>query len=204
MERIGEGCIEQLTAAVEDHPDLRLIIIDTLQRVMSTGRNQGKYAVDYESVGPLRKFAHGHNMTVGLVHHTRETEAPDWTDLVAGSRGLIANVDAIMVAKRGRGSADVIMHVTGNDIPESEHAFNAESMEWKLLGDATVAQLNDSRRIIMESLELSGRATPKAIAEETGMSPSSVGHLVKRMTGDALLRNYGDGTYGLFHLTERT
>jgi RecA-family ATPase len=204
MKRLGEGCIEQLTAALEENPDLRLIVIDTLQRVMTTGKNQGKYGADYDAIGPLRKLAHRHNMTIALVHHTREAEAQDWTDMVAGSRGYIANVDAVMVAKRGRGSADVVIRVTGNDFAEAEHAFNAQSLEWELLGNATIAQLTDSRRNVMESVEDTGRSTPKEIAEATGISHGNVRKLVRRLTDDSLLRNYGDGTYGLYQLTERS
>jgi predicted transcriptional regulator len=125
-------------------------------------------------------------------------KADDWLDSVSGSRGLSAAVDTVLVAERGRGSADVVMRATGRDLPEAEYAFNIDfdSFTWRFIGDAATAQLTPERRAVIDTLNENGPSTPTQIADTAGLKLDNVKHLVKRMVNDGLIKNHGGGTYG--------
>lgn len=55
--QLGSGLDEQLQKFVREHPDTKLIIIDTLQKVREAGGEKFSYANDYEIVGRLKRFA---------------------------------------------------------------------------------------------------------------------------------------------------
>ena len=200
MKRLDEGGIDDLDAMLYTLPDARLVVVDTFQRVRParSSRNRAQYAEDYEAASPLTELAAQYNVTVAVIHHTREMAALDWLDSPSGSRGITAVVDTILVAERGRGSADVVMHTTGRDLPETDHAFNIdfETFTWNHIGDAATAQLTPDRRAVIDTLKANGPSTPTQIANATGLNYDSVKHLVKRMVNDGLIKNRGDGTYG--------
>ncbi len=200
MHHLDDDGAYDLDCALDPLPDARLVVIDTLQRVRpqpTSNRNRAQYAEDYEALKTLTGLAAEHNVTIVVITHTREMAADDWLDSVSGSRGLSAAVDTVLVAERGRGSADVVMRVTGRDLPEAEHAFNIDfdTFTWRFIGDAATAQLTDERRAVIDALD-DGPLTPTQIADTTGLKVDSVKHLVRRMTNDGLIKNHGDGTYG--------
>jgi len=205
MKRLDEGGDFQLEVELSDLPDVRLIVIDTLQRVRSaSSRTRQLYEQDYESVAMLTRIAGEYGVNITLIHHTRKLKADDWLDTVTGSRGLSAAVDTILVTERGRGSADAVMRTVGRDFPEAEHAFSIDfgTMTWKFLGDATLAQLSVERRDVIAAVAVSRPMTPTQIAEVTGLKVNNLYRLVGRMTDDGLLKNHGDGTYGPSYLKE--
>ena len=54
---LSDGLPEQLDGFLQEHPDTRLVIIDTLQKVReSTGENYS-YASDYDVIGKLKQFS---------------------------------------------------------------------------------------------------------------------------------------------------
>ena len=55
--QVGAGLEEQLKRFVQEHPDTKLIIIDTLQKIREAGGDKYSYANDYEVVGKLKHLA---------------------------------------------------------------------------------------------------------------------------------------------------
>ena len=74
--KIGNGLDEQLENFVREHPDTRLIIIDTMQKIREVGGETYSYASDYEVIGKLKQFAGKHCICVLTVHHTRKQLNP--------------------------------------------------------------------------------------------------------------------------------
>jgi hypothetical protein len=200
LHRLNDGGIQELDWKLYDlGGECRLVVIDTFQRVRpseTANRTKGWYEQDYEALASVTGLANRHNVSVVLVLHTREMKAADWIDAVSGTRGVTGAVDTILVADRGRGAADMVLRVTGRDIPEAEYAFDADlaTYTWRYLGDATLAQLSDDRRSVFDTIE--GPMTPTQVAAATGLKYDNVKKLMPRMADDGLIRNLGDGTYG--------
>ena len=55
--KIGNGLDEQLENFIKEHPNTKLVIIDTMQRIREAGGEAYSYAGDYEIIGKLKRFA---------------------------------------------------------------------------------------------------------------------------------------------------
>ena len=55
--QLGNGLDAQLEKFVREHPDTRLIIIDTLQKVREPSGEAYSYRDDYQIIGQLKQFA---------------------------------------------------------------------------------------------------------------------------------------------------
>ena len=60
--KIGNGLDEQLENFIKEHPDTKLVIIDTMQKIRETGGEAYSYASDYEIIGKLKRFADRHSI----------------------------------------------------------------------------------------------------------------------------------------------
>ena len=87
--QVGNGLEEQLKRFVQEHPDTKLIIIDTLQKIREAGGDKYSYANDYEVVGKLKRLADACGVCLLLVHHTRKQQADDKFDMISGTNGLM-------------------------------------------------------------------------------------------------------------------
>ena len=110
---------------LDAHPDARLVIVDVLRKVRPLGDGRGNaYNEDYDSVGHLKALADRYGVAVIAVHHSRKmADDSDVFNEVSGSTGLTGAADAVLFAKRSRNTAEAVLHVTGRDINEQEHAL---------------------------------------------------------------------------------
>ena len=104
---IGEGFEEQLVNFLTAHPTVKLVIIDTLQRIRKAGQEQYNYASDYETVCALKRIADQFLITVLVVHHTRKAGSADSFNMISGTTGLLGCADgALVLQKSSRGKRD--------------------------------------------------------------------------------------------------
>ena len=117
--QLGVGLEEQLKKFVREHPDTKLIIIDTLQKVREAGGDKYSYANDYEAVGKLKRLADDCGICLLLVHHTRKQQADDKFDMISGTNGLLGAADgAFLLQKEKRTDGSAILDVAGRDQQE--------------------------------------------------------------------------------------
>lgn len=86
---ISGGLDKQLESFVREHPDTRLIIVDTLQKIRENVSDNYSYSNDYEVIGKLKQFADAHGVCVLIVHHTRKQPAGDTFEMISGTTGLL-------------------------------------------------------------------------------------------------------------------
>ena len=114
--QLGAGLEGQLKKFVREHPDTKLIIIDTLQKVREAGGEKYSYANDYEVVGKLKHLANDCGVCLLLVHHTRKQQADDKFDMISGTNGLLGAADgAFLLHKEKRTDGSAILDVAGRD-----------------------------------------------------------------------------------------
>jgi len=132
---LGEGLDGQLKKFMLEHPDTKLIIIDTLQRIREMGGEKYSYASDYEIVTRLKQFADQHNICILLVHHTRKQGADDCFDTISGTNGLLGAADgAFILQKEKRTDNKAMLDIVGRDQQDQRlHLlFDREHCIWKL------------------------------------------------------------------------
>jgi RecA-family ATPase len=114
--QLGSGLDEQLQWFVNEHPDTKLIIIDTLQKVREAGGDKFSYANDYEIVGKLKQFADKNRICLLLVHHTRKQQAEDKFDMISGTNGLLGAADGAFLLQKEKRTSDVAtLDISGRD-----------------------------------------------------------------------------------------
>ena len=133
--QVGSGLEEQLEMFLREHPDTRLIIIDTLQKVRELGGEVYSYAGDYEIVGKLKTFADKHGICLLLVHHTRKQPATDKFEMISGTTGLLGCADGAFLLQKERGTTmNGTLDVVGRDQGEQKlHLVrDREHLYWNL------------------------------------------------------------------------
>lgn len=133
------GLFELIDAQLAAHPEIKLVIIDTLQKVRGGPKSkEGAYGADYRELGAWKDFYASRNVSVLLVHHTNKRQ--DETDLynkISGTNGIMGAVDTIWVAeKEKRGEAKGSLNITGRDVEDTELIiqFNKQTLTWELVG----------------------------------------------------------------------
>lgn len=132
---LGEGLDGQLKGFMRAHPDTKLIIIDTLQRIREMGGEKYSYASDYEIVTRLKQFADQYNICLLLVHHTRKQSADDCFDTISGTNGLLGAADgAFIMQKEKRTDNKAVLDIAGRDQQDQRlHLlFERERCVWQL------------------------------------------------------------------------
>ena len=133
--QLGSGLEDQLELFLHEHPDTRLIIIDTLQKVREVGGASYSYASDYEIVGKLKTFADKHGICLLLVHHTRKQPASDKFETISGTTGLLGCADGAFLLQKERGTTmNGTLDVVGRDQGEQKlHLVrDRERLLWNL------------------------------------------------------------------------
>lgn len=117
--QLGNGLDEQLKLFVEEHPDTKLIIIDTLQKIRELGGEAYSYADDYQIVSRLKQFADSHGVCLMIVHHTRKMPASDKFEMISGTTGLMGSADGAFVLQKEKRTDDTAtLDVVGRDQPD--------------------------------------------------------------------------------------
>ena len=133
--KLGEGLEDQLEEFINLHPDTRLIIIDTLQKIRQGNGDSYSYANDYECVGNLKKFADQKEICLLIVHHTRKQQASDKFDMISGTTGILGCADgAFVLQKERRTDSSATLDIVGRDLCDQRLYLirNQEKLLWDL------------------------------------------------------------------------
>jgi len=133
--QIDAGLTDQLDNFLREHPDTKLVIIDTLQKVRAAMNEAYSYANDYEAIGKLKSFADSRGICLLLVHHTRKQPADDKFDMISGTTGLLGCADgALLLRKEKRTDLNATLDVVGRDQPDQRlHLLrDEETLAWQL------------------------------------------------------------------------
>ena len=136
---LKHGLEQQIEQFVTGHPNTKLVVIDTLQRVRSAGSNSNLYANDYQDIGLLKKLADKRHIAILLIHHLRKLHDDDPMNMISGSTGLSGAADSTFVLQKNSRLANVAsLHCTGRDIPDRtlKLEFGEDDHIWKLLADS--------------------------------------------------------------------
>ena len=196
--KIGNGLDEQLENFMRKHPDTKLIIIDTMQKIRELGGESYSYASDYEIIGRLKQFADKYCICVLTVHHTRKQPAGDSFEMISGTTGLLGCADgSLLMQKKKRTALEATIDVVGRDQqdqilylkkdPETQ-IWNLERMENELHKEPPDAVLETVAKLVKESW--CGSPTELAMLLQVGMQPNT---LTKHLNVNAgrLFEEYG-------------
>lgn len=140
---IKDSLVEQIDYFVITHPDLKLVFIDTFQKVRSPTCDS-IYAADYGDFSALKAVADKHSLAMMVVHHTRKMADEDIMNTVSGSSGITGSADSIWVLKRAsRGVGDATLTITGRDIEFRELKLALRDCRWNLIERTSEEELEE-------------------------------------------------------------
>lgn len=131
---ISNGLPEQIEYCKKRFDDLKIVVIDTLQKVRN--ESESSYGSDYKELSVLKALADKLDIAIVLVHHTRKCSDSDPFNMISGSTGLSGCVDGSMVLiETKRGSRKAKLHCVGRDIENQEINVVFENSRWKVSDD---------------------------------------------------------------------
>lgn len=139
---LDENLLDVLEDYIKDYPDIKLIIIDTLQKIRSKSTSKGSmYQNDYSEVGTLKTFMDKHSLSLLFVHHNRKMKDPENNfNMISGTNAIMGAADTIfMIDKKSREDKNATLSITGRDVEESNTVihFNQQTFKWEVVGDAS-------------------------------------------------------------------
>ena len=183
--KIGNGLDEQLEFFMNEHPDTKLVIIDTMQKIRDVGGEAYSYASDYEIIGKLKQFADKHSICVLTVHHTRKQPAGDTFEMISGTTGLLGCADgSLLMQKKKRTSLEATIDVVGRDQQDqilylskdpNTQIWNLDRTETELHREPPDPTLEAVARLVTsEQSEWTGSPSELAEALDTGMAVNAL------------------------------
>ena len=183
--QLNKGLETQLKGFIREHPDTRLIIIDTLQKIREDGGEKCSYASDYEIISKLKSLAEKLRICLLLVHHTRKQQAEDRFDMISGTNGLLGCADgALILQKEFRTAKTATLDISGRDQQdqrlylsrdEQTLAWNLERQEtelWNAPPDPVLSAV--ASLVTPENTKWCGSSTELAAALGTEMKPNAL------------------------------
>jgi hypothetical protein len=171
LDPLDAGGLDTIETWLIEHPNRRLVVIDTLGRVRGMKQpREEQYQYDYRLLGALQDLATRYSVAIVVVHHVRKTDAEDVLDTISGTTGIAGAADTVMVL--GRTDRGVRMYLRGRDAEEQDKLleFDPETALWEVTGDFDETNpgggLLGLRKRVAELLDGSPVAlTPVQIAE---------------------------------------
>ena len=128
---IGQGLEQQLDQMLAEHPGIKLVIIDTLQKIREATGASPSYSIDYRDASALKAVADRNDICLLVVHHLRKQEDKDPFKQLSGTNGLNGAADGTIVLdrqKRQEGTAT--LSATGRDIEDMELTLDFSDCRW--------------------------------------------------------------------------
>lgn len=172
---LENGLEERLDAFIKDHPDTRLIIIDTLQKILGNGSGS-TYAKDYLVMSRLKKYADANGICLVIVHHTRKSKDKDIFNMISGSTGLLGSVDgAFVLHKCSRMDDGAVLEVIGRDQPEQQIYLcrDEDTLAWNFDGEMKEAWIEAADPLL--------EAVNEMLSEDEPQWTGSASELIQRL-----------------------
>ena len=180
--------------------DPKLVVVDTYQFARPMRARPAGYTEDYQDSAAITALANELSVALVCVHHQRKQEAEDPLDSISGTTGIAAGFDTVLALSRDQ-AGGFRLQGRGRDVLPLDLAldFDLETARWDVGGDADYARQSDERKAIEDYLKMQGDASPKEIAEATGISYDVVRQLVGKMATEGRIQKVSRGSYGPVH-----
>ena len=199
--QVGNGLDEQLAFFIREHPNTRLVIVDTLQKVREMSGDAYSYAGDYEIISRLKAFGEQHGVCVLIVHHTRKQPAGDSFETISGTTGLLGCADgAILMQKEKRTDNKAALDIVGRDQPDQKiylirdevtlqwNFEKAERQLWKEPPDPILMAV--AKLVTVKCPQWKGSATELAEALRLSIQPNALSKKLNVKAGK-LMQKFG-------------
>lgn len=126
---LGDGLEHDLRVCKKQFDDLKLIVIDTLQKIR--GAADSKYSTDYHDLSALKQIADELEIAIVAVHHNRKMHDANPNHMIAGTTGLTGCADGLLVLLKKPNEHTALLHISGRGAPQLELHLVREDAKWR-------------------------------------------------------------------------
>lgn len=161
--KLDNGLLDMLDNHFHAHPDTKIVIIDTLQKIRGQALpRESAYAQDYREMETLKDFFDKRGVTVEFVHHNRKmADDNDPFNMISGTTGIMGAADTIWTITKKRADQEATLHITGRDVPQSDTIIRFDKDAWKWQSVGSADWINEQRA----KLEYENNPVVKTIRE---------------------------------------
>ena len=142
---IEQGFLKELRETLQEHPGIRMVVIDTLQKIRDDGSGTStanQYSKDDAEISKLKTFADNHGIAIVCVHHLRKMpDKRDPVNEILGSAAMSSVPDQILLLKKARGQIHGELSAIGRDSPQWRMTLEFEKVRWKLIKEETEQEI---------------------------------------------------------------
>ena len=168
---IGQGLERQIEAQLAEYPHIRLVVLDTLQKVRCVNSSGLSYSSDYEDAGALKALADRNDICLLVVHHLRKMADDDPFNRLSGTNGLAGAADGTLILMRNkRQDGTATLYATGRDIEDVEEELEFADCRWSRAVPQEQLQLTlvvNALKKLLAAGEFRGTATELAAQLES-------------------------------------
>lgn len=115
-----EGLL-QLANLVKEKPDIKLIVIDTLECIRGEAKSKmNAYQQDVKFLRPIQELAIKNNLSIVLITHTSQSKNEDTVATITGSYGQGGTADTVLVMTKKRTTKTAKLLISGREVEERE------------------------------------------------------------------------------------
>lgn len=143
-DRIGSGFTKDVIEMMREHPDIELIIVDTLQKVRQSddGSGSGTYSKDYEEISKVKQIADLNDKSIIVIHHLRkQPDKRDPFNEISGSVAICGASDTNIVLRKQEGSSTTELLIRGRDVEERKLILEYNFPRWSVVQEFGEAEM---------------------------------------------------------------
>jgi DNA-binding Lrp family transcriptional regulator len=198
--KLDEGGIARLERWMREHPDTRLIVVDTFKKIKPKSGRGSMYDEDYDGLEPLQIFANRHAVAVLAVHHfnQRAGEINDLLERFTGSSGFTGAFDNGLGIIHDRMTNEGMLFAIGRDFKQDREMairWDETTATWSYVGEHRDVKMSSERQAILDALDEGASLHYKELADIAGQKPGNCRQLCKRMVDEGLLQRNGPGIF---------
>ncbi len=129
--------IHQLELILKKKPQIKVIVIDTLQKIRGESKSNNIYANDYNDLSEIKKFADKNELCIVVIHHTKKGGfITDIFEKVLGTNGITGTADTTwIINKQKRFEDETTLSVVGRDVELNEYIvnFDKDLCKWQMI-----------------------------------------------------------------------
>lgn len=190
--RIGKGFLREVGKIIKNDPNIRCIIVDTLQKIRpkSNGGKRNLYQAEYEDYERVQRLAIEAGVPIICIHHTKKSvkgaKLDNPMDEMSGSTGIQGVADTLIVCVRDGNKG--VMHVTGREVDEEDYPmeFVRFNMTWKLSAPGS-NDIDVGPMVLTDWFKSNEEITTKQTAEVFGLNRRRAGEKLQGLVDEGKL-----------------
>lgn len=148
---ITSGIETDIREYLTEYPNIKLIVIDTLQHIRGNEYVKNIYAGDVEFTNILRQISVEFDLTILALTHTNKGKHDDEISKISGSEGMAGGTDGNWVlTKNKRTDAKASLTISNRDTEAFEYAleFDKERCQWNKIS-RDESPINDKETLLV-------------------------------------------------------